>query len=168
MTKLACWFAAAIILAGCATTMQEPTCTPQVGDVGYLLADKLQRGIGEADRDKVVIVGSIVNLDEINEVPSLGRLVGEHLGSRLAQHGIRIAEPRLRGVLAIGKAGEYVLSRDAKDLASKTNAYAFVTGTVSKMQGRYYFNARMVRVSDSQVLAAYDVCLTGKVREAGL
>ena len=70
--------------------------------------------------------------------------------------------------LCIAKGGEQVLSRDAKDLATKLNAHAYVTGTVSKMQGRYFFNARLIQVKDSKVLAAYDVCLTGKVREAGL
>ncbi len=154
-------------LVGCAT-VPNPSCTTQVGEVGYNLANKLYQGLNEQDVDKIIIVGSISNLDDINEISPIGRLVGEHVGSRLAQLGLKIAEPRLRNVLVLSRDGEHVLSREAKDLATKMNAYAFVTGTVSKMQGRYYFNARLIRAKDAQVLTSYDICLTAKIKEAGL
>lgn len=169
--KLKKTFAALLLvagLAGCATTIPNPTCTTHVGDVGYTLANQLYQTINSQDYDKTFVVGSIVNLDDVNEVSPLGRLVSEHIGSRMAQLGLKVTEPRLRNVLVISKGGEHVLSREAKDLAAKTNAYAFITGTVTKMQGRYYFNARLIRAKDSQVLGAYDICLTGKVKEAGL
>lgn len=161
----AAFFGAA--LTGC-VTIPDATCTTSVGEVGYSLADSLHKGIGKEDREKVVLLGSIVNLDDANEVSPLGRLVGEQLGSRLAQHRIKIAEPKIRNVMVASKTGEQSVSREAKDVAARNNAYAFVTGTVTKMQGRYYFNAKMIRVSDSQVLATADVCLTGKIKEAGL
>ena len=155
-------------LTGCATTIPNPTCTSHVGDVGYTLANQLYQTINSQDYDKTIVVGSIVNLDDISEVSPLGRLVSEHIGSRMAQLGLKVTEPRMRNVLVISKGGEYVLSREAKDLATKINAYAFITGTVTKMQGRYYFNARLIRAKDSQVLGAYDICLTSKVKESGL
>lgn len=160
----------ALFLGGCAaiTTVSNPVCTTQVGDVGYTLATKLYRGLSASDLDRQVIVGSIVNLDDINEVPAVGRLVSEHIGSRLAQLGVRVAEPRLKNPMIMTRQGEMVLSRDAKDWAARINASAIVTGTVSRMQGRYYFNARMVSVADNSVLSSFDVCLTGSVKEAGL
>jgi hypothetical protein len=154
-------------LTGC-VTIPDATCTTSVGEVGYSLADSLHKGVVNEDREKVVLLGSIVNLDDVNEVSPLGRLVGEQLGSRLAQHRIKIAEPKIRNVMVASKGGEHSVSREAKEIAARNNAYAFVTGTVTKMQGRYYFNAKMIRVSDSQVLATADVCLTGKIKEAGL
>lgn len=157
----------ALSLLGCAS-IPDPACSNHVGDIGYGLAHKLYQSLPKEDYDKTIVVGSIVNLDDVTEVSPLGRLVGEHIGSRLAQIGLKVIEPRLRNVMTINKGGEYILSREAKDLATKTNAYAFVTGTVTKMQGRYYFNARLIRAKDAVVLGAFDMCLTGKVREAGL
>lgn len=158
------------LLAGCAT-IPDPVCTNNVGDVGAYLADKLfQSGkeSKELDMSKPIIVTSIANLDDLNETTAIGRLVGEQMGSRLTQLGASIYEPRLRKGLDVNPNGEIALSREAKDLAARTNATAFVTGTVTKMQGRYYFNARLVRVKDSRVIAAYDICLNGKVKGAGL
>jgi TolB-like protein len=167
MKKIVPAAALLVALCGC-VTLPDTTCTTSVGDVGYSLADSLHKGIAKEDREKVVLIGSIVNLDDVNEVSPLGRMVGEQLGSRLAQLRLKIAEPKVRNVLTASKNGEQSLSREAKELAARSNAYAFVTGTVTKMQGRYYFNAKLVRVADAQVMATADVCLTGKVREAGL
>ncbi len=158
----------AAALVGCGTLAPTPNCVTEVRDVGHILASKLYAGMPEQEMDKPVVVTSIANLDDVNEVSPLGRLVSELVGSRLSQMGLKIAEPRMRSGIAMTKSGEQVLSREAKELATKVNAYAFVTGTVVRMQGRYYFNARLIRVKDAQVLAAYDVCLTGKVKEAGL
>lgn len=160
--------AVAISLGGCASVLMPEVCVANVNDVGYTLAGKLYSGLPAEERDKPVIVTSIANLDDVNEVSPLGRLVSEHIGSRLAQLGAKVAEPRLRTGMAVTKTGEQGLSREAKDLAAKVNAFAFVTGTVTRMQGRYYFNARLVRVKDAQVLASYDLCLTGRIKEAGL
>ncbi|MEC4718205.1 FlgO family outer membrane protein [Noviherbaspirillum sp. CPCC 100848] len=167
MKKILLAAAVGAALTGC-VTIPDATCTTSVGEVGYSLADSLHKSIGKEDREKTVLLGSIVNLDDVNEVSPLGRLVGEQLGSRLAQHRVKIAEPKIRNVVVSSKSGEHSVSREAKEIATRSNAYAFVTGTVTKMQGRYYFNAKMIRVSDSQVLATADVCLTGKIREAGL
>lgn len=160
---------AALALSGCATFVApQPPCLTNVNELGYTMASKMYSGIPAEERDKAVVVTSIANLDDINEVSPLGRLVSELIGSRLAQLGAKVAEPRLRTGMAMTRAGEQGLSREAKDLAAKVNAYAFVTGTVTRMQGRYYFNARLVRVKDAQVLASYDLCLNGRIKEAGL
>ncbi len=167
-TLRAASMAALAVLTGCAMVTPTIQCTTSINELSYSVAQQLKSGLSREDADKSIVVTSMVNLDDMAEVSPIGRLVSELVGTRLAQLGVQVVEPRLKGGISIAKGGEQVLSRDAKDLATKLNAHAYVTGTVSKMQGKYFFNARLVRVKDSKILAAYDVCLTGKVKEAGL
>lgn len=127
--------------------------------VGYSMADKLAdnaaQSIGPSD---TLIVASFVNINNLEESSSFGRIIAEQIASRFAQRGQRVIEMKLRQnsiFISEGK-GEFMLSRDLREISRTHNASAVVVGTYADGGDRLYVSARLVRPTDSIVISASD------------
>lgn len=158
------WSAVAlsIVMFGCATT-------PQFSDgnlvtVGYAIADNLVRNaklpLGTQDP---IIVASLVNVNNLEQSSSFGRIVSEHVASRLAQHGKRVIEMKLRqDSIFVGNErnnGEFMLSRNIREISKTHNASAVVVGTYANGGDRLYIAARMVSPTDNVIVSTADVAM---------
>ena len=111
--------------------------------------------VGEA-----VIITSAVRQDDLTRSSSLGRLVAEQVGGRLANHGIAVKEVRLRGDLYIRReTGELILSREIAEIARSHEAQAAVSGLYSPTENGTWVSIKLVRLDDARVLAASDYFL---------
>ena len=118
---------------------------------------------GRVNKTAGILVASMVNLDNLDESSSFGRLVMQQIGSRLGQYGYRITDVRLRADMAIRPDGEFMLSRDiSKLMQSNYGAEAALVGTYSIAAGKVYCSVRVLRLSDSAVVAAYEYFLPRK------
>jgi TolB-like protein len=133
------------------------------------LADNAAQLIGPSE---TLIVASFVNVNNLEESSSFGRIIAEQIASRLAQRGQRVVEMKLRQnsiFISEGKGefmlsrdlsegkGEFMLSRDLREISRTYNAAAVVVGTYADGGDRMYVSARMVRPTDSIVISATDV-----------
>lgn len=157
----------AAFATGCATygvTEAPSRNLSQDADIveeNYKAADALLQGTPYLrDSYAPLLVGSFVNINNMETSSALGRITSEQIGSRFAQKGFTVVEMKLRNnVLIRENSGEFVLSREVRELAQTHNAHAVIAGTYAVGRQAVYFSARVVRVSDSRILAGYDYAL---------
>lgn len=107
-----------------------------------------------------IIVVSVVNMNQLNKTSSFGRLVSEQVSSRMSQLKYNVVELKLRNdILVKNNQGEFLLTREVKDLASSVNAEAVVVGTYVENKNDIYVNLKVVRPSNNVVLAGYSYAI---------
>ena len=112
------------------------------------------------DRDKPIIATSLVNVDNLEASSSLGRIITEQLASRLTLQGYRMIEMKLRKAVFIKQgAGEFMLSREVRNISQNHDAQAVVVGSYAVGQERVYITVRIVRTPDSAIIASHDYTL---------
>ena len=130
--------------------------------VAYSIADSLAEAegftqlIGPWDP---LIIATFVNVNNLEESSSFGRILSEQIGSRFVQRGLKVIELKLRqDSIFIGEGkGEFLLSRDIQELSKTYNAAAVVVGTYAEGVDRLYVSARILRPSDNLIISTYDV-----------
>lgn len=122
-----------------------------------LLADQLERNVDLKQTNASYLVGSFVDLNNMGSSSPLGRLIAENLIHELQVRYWRIFEPRLMKNFLINEGGEFVLSRDVKQLRDKFNVTGVVAGTYV-MSGDYtVVNARVVNIDNGMVMSTAQV-----------
>jgi TolB-like protein len=108
-------------------------------------------------KDSPLLVASFVNIDNLNESSTFGRMVSEQISSRFKQLGYTSIEMKLRTTIFIKEgSGEFLLSRELSEISTKHNAGAVVVGTYAFASDRIYLTVRIVNAADSAILASYD------------
>lgn len=140
------------------TVQTEPYSA--VLESSYLAADSLARALQhrQFSLDTPIMVASFVNIDNLTRSSTFGRIISEQVASRLAQHGFRIIEIKLRqeSVFIRKGEGEFMLSRELKDLGSSREIRAALVGTYAISEYFIFVSARIVRTQDSSILAGCD------------
>lgn len=106
------------------------------------------------------IVATLVNIDQLEQSSTLGRVISEQITSRLAQMGLGVVELKVRnGVYMKRNEGEFLLTREIKEVASAHKAQAVIVGTYAESASFIYVSLKMVNPANSMILAAYDYAL---------
>lgn len=168
------------LLTGCETSPSQTRvshsyakpATPQVSisKNTYEAVDALmQRSRQPLDKNKAILVATIVDIDNLNQSSTFGRLVAEQSSSKLVQLGYFVGEPKLRGTLAIKEhSGEMILSRDLAHLTKKYNAQAVLSGTYALGEYKVHVNLKLIMASNGRILSSVDYSLpTGQQSRSG-
>lgn len=108
-------------------------------------------------KDNPLLVASFVNVDDLNQSSTFGRMISEQISSRLKQLGYTAIEMKLRTEIFIKEgSGEFLLSRELSEISTKHSAQAVVVGTYASAADRVYLTVRVINVADSRILASYD------------
>jgi TolB-like protein len=108
-------------------------------------------------KDSPLLVASFVNVDNLNESSTFGRMISEQISSRFKQLGYTAIEMKLRTAIFIKEgSGEFLLSRELSEISTKHSAQAVVVGTYAIASDRVYLTVRIVNAVDSVILASYD------------
>ena len=91
-------------LGGCADATYEMSQTDAASqqrttllDVGYALADDLVKNLhAQIPEGQAVIITSFADVDDLTQSSTVGRMLGEVVGSRLAQQGFTVIDIRAR------------------------------------------------------------------------
>lgn len=143
--------AALLAVSGCATPdLQDNEVVLRNTAATDALA-ALLRGRGFAAGP--IVVASAVELDSL-ESSSFGRMVGEQVAARLAHLGLPVVELKMRGSLYLGKSGEYLLSRELKDVTTEHRAAIAVVGTYAVASTDVMVTLKAVNVESNSVVAA--------------
>ncbi len=120
----------------------------------------LMRTKDPLDKNLPVLVATVVNIDSLEESSTFGRTLSQFIASALVRRGFPVKEVRVRKSLFVKeRKGEFILSRDIRDLSLHHNAQAIIIGTYS--QGRYavQVNLRIVDSITNTIISSYDVVL---------
>ena len=117
------------------------------------LADQLERNIDHKQVNASYLIGSFVDLNDMTKSSPMGRLIAENLMHELQVRSWRIFEPRLMQNFMINEGGEFVLSRDVKQLKTKYGVSGVVAGTYVVSGDYTVVNARVINVDNGIVLS---------------
>jgi TolB-like protein len=164
-------FAAAVIssalLMGATTgcdTLPMPAPEPVTADIvgsSHGAADAMaERSAVVLDMNKPLIAATFVNIDDLSQSSSFGRIVSEQVASRFTDRGFKVIEMLLRNNIYIQqKGGEFLLSRELQSISSQHNAQAVIVGTYAMGRKNVYVTAKLIRASDNVVIASHDYSL---------
>lgn len=114
-------------------------------------------GVTPGDR---ILVGTLVDINDVDSSSMLGRQLSEFVAARLAQSGHRVVQTTLRdGSVVIREDGQFLLSRDTANLSVDYNAKAVVVGTYGVTDQSIFVSLRIVCTIDNSLLGATDFIL---------
>lgn len=106
----------------------------------------------------VVLVATLVNLDDLTKTTPFGRMVSEQISVELDRRNIRLREVRrTRDVMVIEpRQGEFALSRDVSLLGADVNASHVMAGTYRLIGNVAYVSVRVIDIKTHHVIASVD------------
>jgi|GEM_PF-5884455 len=119
--------------------------------------------------DRAVLYSTTVNLNDYSKTTNFGRLQAEALSTALVQHWQNdLIKMTLRQSTApiIPQQGEFLLSREIRDLSVDFNVGAVLVSTYSVAIDKVYMNVQLINVDFNTVVAAvtYDIPLGPRTR----
>ncbi|MEA3469311.1 MAG: FlgO family outer membrane protein [Thermodesulfobacteriota bacterium] len=112
--------------------------------------------------DLAILTSTFVNLDAMEETSRLGRLLQNHIGTRLVQLGYTVKEVNLRHTMRITPGdGETMLSRHLSLISKDQAAQAILVGTYSLNNRILYITAKLVNPVNRNIISAhsYRLCM---------
>lgn len=148
-----------ILLHGCASISRE--FDANIIKENYIAADSLIEQSGHnLAKDEPVLVASFVNIDDLDSSSTFGRITAEQIASRLSQHSIKVIDMKLRNNVFIKqRSGEFILSRELKNISKEYEAQAVLCGTYAIGKNDVYISAKLIRAVDGVILSSYDYTL---------
>ncbi len=163
---LALIFTSSISISGCATNQlvgsQNSPKSMNVSDpfikTNYQAADALIAQLGnQISSTSPIIVATLVNIDDLNNSSTFGRLVSEQVSARFSQENFMMLEMKFRGYVYMKQdQGELLLTREIKDVAKSHNAQAVIVGTYASSQDTVYVNLKVIQPNNNVVIAVHD------------
>jgi hypothetical protein len=152
------------LLAGCASApiYQQRAHSEGLSGVIYEAADRVVGSAANAGlaRNKPIIIATSVNVDDLGDSSTFGRLASQLVASRLTQLGYLVRDVTyMQGLVVTPETGEMVLSREASKIALENNAQAVMAGTYAVGGEKIYLNLRMLAADDGHLISAVDVAI---------
>lgn len=130
--------------------------------IGYGVADRLISNLKQPiNSGDSIVVATFVNINNLNESSTFGRIFAEQIASRLSQRGYKVKEVKFRQdtIFMQEDEGEFLLSRDLRAISTKHNASVVVVGTYGEAYNKMYVSARIINPSNSLLVSSCDFSL---------
>jgi len=117
----------------------------------------IEKAKSKLDTDQAFVAASFVNIDDLSQSSSFGRIISQQLASQFSSRGYKLVEMLLRKDIYIKqKEGEFLLSRQLMDVALEHNVQAAIVGTYAVGATSVYVTAKVIDPSNRVVLASHD------------
>lgn len=100
-----------------------------------------------------IAVASFVDLKDLESTNWLGNQISENFVHELQRHGLIIVDFKTTGHIRVTKDGDYVFTRDWKELPERQIIDYVVAGTMVKQEDGIMVNARMIGMQSRVVVA---------------
>ena len=115
----------------------------------------LQRSQQALTKSTPILVATFVNIDQLDESSTLGRIMAEAISDRMTQLGYYISEVKLRGTMMVKKdVGQLMLSRDLQRIRQEHNAQAVVAGTYAVGRYKVHVSMKLINATTGRVISA--------------
>ncbi|WP_306604316.1 FlgO family outer membrane protein [Azonexus sp.] len=171
--------ASAFVLSGCETLTRSPQSTEPTYEqaaqhsfklTNYAALDALMKGYQGSSAvagnhiaggsGAPFLVATLANIDQLEQSSTLGRTISEQIASRMTQTGHSVIELKVRnGVYMKRNEGEFLLTREIREVATSHKAQAVVIGTYAESASFIHVNLKLVDPSTSIIIAAHDYTL---------
>lgn len=119
-----------------------------------VLADEAARKISH---QKPLIFASFVNINNLEKSSSFGRIVSQQFATYFASVGYNVAEMLLRqNVYIKQQQGEFLLSRELRNISKQHNAQAVIVGTYAVGKNSVYITSKMVDTRTNAIISSVD------------
>jgi TolB-like protein len=109
---------------------------------------------------KPLIFASFVNINNLERSSSFGRIVSQQFATYFSSAGYNVAEMLLRqNVYIKQQQGEFLLSRELKNISKQHNAQAVVVGTYAVGKNSIYITSKMVNTHTNEIISSVDYAL---------
>jgi len=123
-------------------------------DAAELLLQKLKTPL---PRGSLVVINSLVNVNDLGQSLPFGRIVSDQLTSALHNAGYRVMGMELpTEILAKNEAGILELPQPTKDALNNVHANAIVLGTYAAGRKNVYISLRVVELSTQNIISSAD------------
>lgn len=128
-------------------------------NVNYKAAEKLLLD-AKLPLESAVIMATVVNIDDIENSSTLGRLISEQVSARFVQAKMNVIEMKFReNVYIKHNTGELMLTREIGKIAKTHGVNAVVVGTYAVAKSAVYVNVKIINPSTNVAIAAIDYVL---------
>ncbi len=117
------------------------------------------------NKQRPLIVTSFVDIDDVRHSSTFGRMIGEQVGSRFAQSGYQVIELKMRHDIFVPSpeqnvsSGEFMLSRELRDLSFEHDAQGVVVGTYAAAKNIVYVTLKVVDARNNIIVYSTDYSL---------
>ncbi len=157
-----CTLILALLFNGCvASNHAELTNSVKYDMTGinYKAAEKLLLD-AKLPLESAVIMATVVNIDDIENSSTLGRLISEQMSARFIQAKMNVIEMKFRENVYIKQnTGELMLTREIGKIAKTHSANAIIVGTYAVANSAVYVNIKIINPSTNIAIAATDYVL---------
>lgn len=139
----------------------DPKWDGDIVGASYKIVNTLENNLkAPVSQQDTIIVASFVDVSDLTKSSPFGRIMAEQIGSRFAQKGYKVIEMKLRQnsiFVDPENKGEFLLSRNLKEISRNHNASAVVVGTYAQGYEKVYVTARIVNPVTSVILSSCDL-----------
>lgn len=164
--KLVAILSLAVLLLGACSSGGgfKATSRPVIADADLIEASYKAAGVlvqqAKLDPSFPIIAASFADINQLDGSSSFGRIVSQQFASAFSKSGYKVVEMLLRNNVYIRRGeGEFLLSREIRNLSVEHNIQAVVVGTYAIGAENVYMTAKIIRTPDSVVVAAHDFTL---------
>ncbi len=126
----------------------------------YFAVDKLLAHHPKMQDTDRVLVATAVDVNNVQKTSELGRVMTEVIQTRLTQRDHDVIHPTVReDHLLVQHDGQFLLSRDARNLAVDYNARSALVATYSVVSNSVVVSMKLVSTVENSTLAAQDFVL---------
>ncbi len=117
--------------------------------------DPNRRNLFPFEKDRLLLMTTLVNLEKLEETSTMGRLLSEQIASRFTEHGFLLVEPKLMsGVKIVPETGEFMLSRHLQDISANHNVQAAIVGSYVRVADKLHINLKVVRLANNLTISS--------------
>jgi TolB-like protein len=124
-----------------------------INDVVKGLAYQMLASSSFVNAKTPVAVASFVDLKNLESTNWLGNQLAESFVHELQRHGLVVIDYNTTGHIRVTKTGDFVFSRDWKELPERQIIDYVVTGTMMEQENGVMINARMIGMQSRVVVA---------------
>lgn len=157
-----------IALSGCVAAPSSPagpqyannlvTASSPFIQTNYAAANSLiAQAQTKLSKTQPIIVATLVNIDDLNNSSTFGRLSSEQISARFSQSNFTMIEMKFRGYVYMKQdQGELLLTREIRDVAQNHNAQAVIVGTYALSKDTVFVNLKLIQPNTNVVMAVHD------------
>jgi len=116
--------------------------------------------------DMPIVVTTFVDNNDLSKTSQFGRILQEHIISRLVQNGYTVRELKAADTLTIEpREGETILTRDLTKLQNTAQIQAILVGTISRSARTLYISTRLLDPANHNIMATddYRLCMDDEI-----
>lgn len=117
----------------------------------------LKKGGMNSSDSSSILVTSVVNLSSLDKTSKIGRILSEYIANTLVDMDYVVYEIRMDKILTFQKkGGEYILTREKKDIALVQVGQKAITGTYTLGKNVLYVSLHLVDLNNNVVQSTYE------------